>query len=142
MHEGFINFNAGTEGKSMIEGRISAGVMVGEGSDLGGGSSTMGTLSGGNKIVISLGRECLLGANAGVGIPWATAARSKPAFMSRLAPRSRCWTTTTNRCVPLRPGILRANPICSSVGTPRPVPLNAAPTKSAIALNEELHANN
>ncbi len=69
MHEGFVNFNAGTEGPNMIEGRISAGVMVGKGSDLGGGCSTMGTLSGGGNIVISVGEECLLGANAGIGIP-------------------------------------------------------------------------
>ncbi|RNL61478.1 2,3,4,5-tetrahydropyridine-2,6-dicarboxylate N-succinyltransferase [Zhongshania marina] len=69
MHEGFVNFNAGTEGPGMIEGRISAGVMVGSGSDLGGGCSTMGTLSGGNNIIISVGKECLIGANAGVGIP-------------------------------------------------------------------------
>ncbi len=69
MHEGFVNFNAGTEGPGMIEGRISAGVFVGAGSDLGGGCSTMGTLSGGNNIVISIGKGCLIGANAGVGIP-------------------------------------------------------------------------
>ena len=69
MHEGFVNFNAGTAGVSMVEGRISAGVMVGEGSDLGGGCSTMGTLSGGNSIVISVGDQCLLGANSGLGIP-------------------------------------------------------------------------
>lgn len=68
MHEGFVNFNAGTEGPGMIEGRISAGVFVGAGSDLGGGCSTMGTLSGGNVTVISVGRECLIGANAGIGI--------------------------------------------------------------------------
>lgn len=69
MHEGFVNFNAGTEGPGMVEGRISAGVFVGAGSDLGGGCSTMGTLSGGNNIIISLGKGCLIGANAGVGIP-------------------------------------------------------------------------
>ena len=69
MHEGFVNFNAGTEGPGMIEGRISAGVFVGAESDLGGGCSTMGTLSGGNNIVISIGKKCLIGANAGVGIP-------------------------------------------------------------------------
>ncbi|MEX1196979.1 MAG: 2,3,4,5-tetrahydropyridine-2,6-dicarboxylate N-succinyltransferase [Pseudohongiellaceae bacterium] len=68
MHEGFINFNAGTLGPAMIEGRISAGVVIGEGSDLGGGCSTMGTLSGGGKEVISVGRDCLIGANAGIGI--------------------------------------------------------------------------
>ncbi|MAD62295.1 2,3,4,5-tetrahydropyridine-2,6-dicarboxylate N-succinyltransferase [Haliea sp.] len=69
MHEGFVNFNAGTDGPGMIEGRISAGVMVGSGSDLGGGCSTMGTLSGGGNIIISVGSECLIGANAGIGIP-------------------------------------------------------------------------
>ena len=68
MHEGFVNFNAGTLGKSMVEGRISAGVVVGDGSDIGGGASIMGTLSGGGKEVISIGERSLLGANAGVGI--------------------------------------------------------------------------
>ena len=69
MHEGFVNFNAGTAGPGMIEGRISAGVLVGSGSDLGGGCSTIGTLSGGGNIVIAVGKECLIGANAGIGIP-------------------------------------------------------------------------
>ena len=69
MHEGFVNFNAGTLGKAMIEGRISAGVVVGSDSDLGGGCSTMGTLSGGNNTKISIGKNCLLGANSGLGIP-------------------------------------------------------------------------
>ncbi|GAB2506445.1 2,3,4,5-tetrahydropyridine-2,6-dicarboxylate N-succinyltransferase [Nocardia heshunensis] len=68
MHEGFVNFNAGTLGNSMVEGRISAGVVVGNGSDVGGGASIMGTLSGGGKQVISLGERCLLGANSGLGI--------------------------------------------------------------------------
>ena len=68
MHEGFCNFNAGTLGKSMVEGRISAGVVVGNGSDIGGGASIMGTLSGGGKEVIRIGEQCLLGANAGIGI--------------------------------------------------------------------------
>ncbi|MEQ8516063.1 MAG: 2,3,4,5-tetrahydropyridine-2,6-dicarboxylate N-succinyltransferase [Chromatocurvus sp.] len=69
MHEGFVNFNAGAQGPGMIEGRISAGVTVGAHSDLGGGCSTMGTLSGGGNIVISVGERCLIGANAGIGIP-------------------------------------------------------------------------
>jgi len=68
MHEGFVNFNAGTLGHSMIEGRISAGVVVGNNSDLGGGCSTMGTLSGGGKEIIAVGEDCLIGANAGIGI--------------------------------------------------------------------------
>lgn len=69
MHEGFVNFNGGTEGPGMIEGRVSAGVFVGKGSDLGGGCSTMGTLSGGGNIIIKVGEGCLIGANAGIGIP-------------------------------------------------------------------------
>ncbi len=68
MHEGFVNFNAGTLGQSMVEGRISAGVVVGDGSDIGGGASIMGTLSGGGTEVISIGKGCLVGANAGIGI--------------------------------------------------------------------------
>jgi 2,3,4,5-tetrahydropyridine-2-carboxylate N-succinyltransferase len=68
MHEGFVNFNAGTLGVSMVEGRISAGVVVGDGSDIGGGASIMGTLSGGGKEVISIGEKTLLGANSGIGI--------------------------------------------------------------------------
>jgi 2,3,4,5-tetrahydropyridine-2-carboxylate N-succinyltransferase len=68
MHEGFVNFNAGTLGTSMVEGRISAGVVIGDGSDIGGGASTMGTLSGGGNMVITVGERCLIGAEAGVGI--------------------------------------------------------------------------
>ncbi len=68
MHEGFVNFNAGTLGTSMVEGRISSGVVVGDGSDIGGGASIMGTLSGGGKQIISIGEKCLLGANSGIGI--------------------------------------------------------------------------
>ncbi len=68
MHEGFVNFNAGTLGTSMVEGRISAGVVVGDGTDVGGGASIMGTLSGGGKQIISIGEKCLLGANSGLGI--------------------------------------------------------------------------
>jgi 2,3,4,5-tetrahydropyridine-2-carboxylate N-succinyltransferase len=69
MHEGFVNYNAGTLGASMVEGRISQGVVVGDGSDVGGGASIMGTLSGGGTVVVSIGRRSLLGANSGLGIP-------------------------------------------------------------------------
>jgi 2,3,4,5-tetrahydropyridine-2-carboxylate N-succinyltransferase len=68
LHEGFVNFNAGTLGRSMVEGRIAAGVVVDDGSDIGGGASVMGTLSGGGKVVVSIGKRCLLGANSGTGI--------------------------------------------------------------------------
>ncbi|HTW18672.1 MAG TPA: 2,3,4,5-tetrahydropyridine-2,6-dicarboxylate N-succinyltransferase [Mycobacteriales bacterium] len=69
MHEGFVNFNAGTLGTSMVEGRIASGVTVGDGTDVGGGASIIGTLSGGGQVVVSLGERCLLGANSGIGIP-------------------------------------------------------------------------
>jgi 2,3,4,5-tetrahydropyridine-2-carboxylate N-succinyltransferase len=69
MHEGFVNFNAGAIGPNMIEGRLSQGVTMDAGSDLGGSSSTMGTLSGGGEMVLTIGKDCLLGANAGTGIP-------------------------------------------------------------------------
>ena len=69
MHEGFVNFNSGTLGEAMVEGRISQGVVVAENSDIGGGASTMGTLSGGNEIKISVGKNCLLGAKSGLGLP-------------------------------------------------------------------------
>jgi len=69
MHEGFVNYNAGTLGASMVEGRISQGVVVGDGSDVGGGASIMGTLSGGGTVIVSIGRRSLLGANSGLGIP-------------------------------------------------------------------------
>lgn len=78
MHEGFVNYNAGTLGASMVEGRISAGVVVGDGSDVGGGASIMGTLSGGGTHVISIGKRCLLGANSGLGISLATTAWWRP----------------------------------------------------------------
>lgn len=69
MHEGFVNFNAGAMGPNMVEGRISQGVTIGEGTDLGGSASTMGTLAGGGEIIVTLGKNCLIGANAGTGIP-------------------------------------------------------------------------
>ena len=69
MHEGSVNFNGGTLGEAMVEGRIAQGVIVGDKSDIGGGASTLGTLSGGNEVIISIGESCLLGANSGLGIP-------------------------------------------------------------------------
>lgn len=86
MHEGFVNFNAGTLGTSMVEGRISAGVVVGDGSDIGGGASTMGTLSGGGNVRITIGERCLIGAEAGVGIASATSAWSRRGCTSPRAP--------------------------------------------------------
>jgi 2,3,4,5-tetrahydropyridine-2,6-dicarboxylate N-succinyltransferase len=142
MHEGFVNFNAGTEGPGMIEGRISAGVFVGKGSDLGGGCSTMGTLSGGGNIVISVGDECLLGANAGIGIPMG----------DRCTVESGLYITAGTKVIVLDDQgkeveqikardlagksdlLFRRNSISGAI--------ECLTNKSAVALNEELHANN
>ena len=142
MHEGFINFNAGTEGKSMVEGRISAGVMVGEGSDLGGGCSTMGTLSGGGNIVISVGKNSLIGANGGLGIPLGDrciiesglyiTAGSKVQVLDDL--RKVVETLKASELAGKSDLLFRRN---SMTGT-----IECLTHKSAIELNEELHAHN
>ena len=142
MHEGFINFNAGTEGKSMIEGRVSAGVMVGEGSDLGGGCSTMGTLSGGNNIIISVGSHCLIGANAGLGIPLGDrctveaglylTAGSKVQVLD--ANRQPVEQVKARQLAGQSDLLFRRNSITGSI--------ECLTNKSSIALNDELHAHN
>jgi 2,3,4,5-tetrahydropyridine-2-carboxylate N-succinyltransferase len=142
MHEGFVNFNAGTEGPGMIEGRISAGVFVGKGSDLGGGCSTMGTLSGGGDIVISVGDECLLGANAGIGIPLGDrctveaglyiTSGTKVAVLDdkgELVEHVKCRDLAGKSDL-----LFRRNSVSGAV--------ECKTNKSAIALNEELHAHN
>ena len=142
MHEGFINFNAGTEGTSMIEGRISAGVIVGEGSDLGGGCSTMGTLSGGNNVVISVGKNCLLGANAGLGIPLGDRCTIEAglyitagAKVNLLDDKNQLVSTLKASELAGKSDLLfRRN---SQTGT-----IECKANRSAIALNEELHAHN
>ena len=142
MHEGFINFNAGTEGPGMIEGRISAGVCVGAHSDLGGGSSTMGTLSGGGNIVISVGERCLIGANAGIGIPlgdrctvesglYVTAGTKVTVLDAEGHPRE---TLAARGLQGLSDLLFRRNSLNGSV--------ECLTNRSAIELNEELHAHN
>ncbi|MBE0490290.1 MAG: 2,3,4,5-tetrahydropyridine-2,6-dicarboxylate N-succinyltransferase [Halomonas sp.] len=142
MHEGFVNFNAGTEGPGMIEGRISAGVMVGKGSDLGGGCSTMGTLSGGGNIVIKVGEGCLIGANAGIGIPLGDrctveaglylTAGAKVALLDDQGQEVR--TVAARELAGQDDLLLRRN---SRNGR-----IECLTNKSAIALNEALHAHN
>ncbi len=142
MHEGFINFNAGTEGPGMIEGRISAGVWVGTGSDLGGGCSTMGTLSGGGDIIISVGRECLIGANAGLGIPLGDRCTIEAGLfvtagtkVSLLDESGNVVDTVSARTLAGRPDLLfRRHSVTGSV--------QCLTNQSAIALNEMLHVNN
>ncbi|RUR34615.1 2,3,4,5-tetrahydropyridine-2,6-dicarboxylate N-succinyltransferase [Vreelandella nanhaiensis] len=142
MHEGFVNFNAGTEGPGMIEGRISAGVMVGKGSDLGGGCSTMGTLSGGGNIVIKVGEGCLIGANAGIGIPLGdrctvesglyVTAGTKVALLDDQG--NEVKTLAARELAGQNDLLLRRN---SKNGR-----VECLTNKSAIALNEALHAHN
>lgn len=142
MHEGFVNFNAGCEGPNMIEGRISAGVYVGQGSDLGGGCSTMGTLSGGNETVISIGKDCLIGANAGVGIPLGDACTVEAGLYltagAKLTIIDKQGNTAGHkkaRDLAGEPGLLfRRN---SQTGQ-----IECLPNPKAIKLNEELHKNN
>jgi 2,3,4,5-tetrahydropyridine-2-carboxylate N-succinyltransferase len=142
MHEGFVNFNAGTEGTSMIEGRISAGVMVGKGSDLGGGCSTMGTLSGGGNIVIAVGENSLIGANAGIGIP----------LGDRCTVESGLYITAGTKVVMLDADnntveTVKARDLANKAdllfrrnsGNGQ---VECLTNKTAIELNEELHANN
>jgi len=141
MHEGFVNFNAGTLGTSMVEGRISAGVVVGDGSDVGGGASIMGTLSGGGKQVISVGRRCLLGANAGIGI----------SLGDDCVVEAGCYVTAGTKVTVLEPGqdarvvkaadlsgasnvLFRRNSVSGAI--------EAVPWQGeGIALNAALHAN-
>ncbi|WP_312600691.1 MULTISPECIES: 2,3,4,5-tetrahydropyridine-2,6-dicarboxylate N-succinyltransferase [Pseudomonas] len=142
MHEGFVNFNAGTAGPNMVEGRVSAGVFVGKGSDLGGGCSTMGTLSGGGNIVISVGEGCLIGANAGIGIP----------LGDRCTVESGLYVTAGTKVIVLddqnqQIQVVKARDLAgqndllfrrnSETGA-----VECKTNKSAIELNEALHAHN
>ena len=140
MHEGFINFNAGTAGPGMIEGRVSAGVFVGKGSDLGGGCSTMGTLSGGGNIVISVGEGCLIGANAGIGIPLGDRNTVESGLYITAAPKWRCWMPTTKLVKVLKPANWLASRTCCSAATPQTGAVECKTHKSAIELNDALHA--
>ncbi|WP_458524861.1 2,3,4,5-tetrahydropyridine-2,6-dicarboxylate N-succinyltransferase [Onishia taeanensis] len=142
MHEGFVNFNAGTEGPGMVEGRISAGVMVGKGSDLGGGCSTMGTLSGGGNIIIKVGEGCLIGANAGIGIPLGDRCTVEAglyltagAKVAVLDDQGQVVETVAARALAGQNDLLlRRN---SQTGR-----IECLTNKSAVALNEALHAHN
>ncbi|MDT8445920.1 MAG: 2,3,4,5-tetrahydropyridine-2,6-dicarboxylate N-succinyltransferase [bacterium] len=142
MHEGFVNFNAGTLGESMVEGRISAGVVVGKGTDLGGGCSTMGTLSGGNNVIISLGEKCLIGANAGVGIPLGDRCTIEAglyvtggAKVKLLDDQNQSIGVVKAKELAFKSDLLfRRNSLDGSI--------ECLTNKSAIVLNEELHKNN
>ena len=142
MHEGFVNFNAGTEGTSMIEGRISAGVMVGKGSDLGGGCSTMGTLSGGGNIVIAVGENSLIGANAGIGIPLGDRCTVESGLYITAGSKLNVLDDKNNLVETLKARdlagkndlLFRRNSLSGA--------LECKTNKTAIELNAELHSNN
>jgi len=142
MHEGFINFNAGTGGTSMVEGRISAGVFVGQGSDLGGGCSTMGTLSGGGNIIISVGENSLIGANAGIGIPLGDRCTVESGLYITAGTKVNVLDEDKNVAEVVKARdlagkadlLFRRNSLTGAV--------ECVTNKTAIELNHELHANN
>jgi 2,3,4,5-tetrahydropyridine-2-carboxylate N-succinyltransferase len=137
MHEGFVNLNAGTLGASMVEGRISAGVVVGDGSDIGGGASIMGTLSGGGTQVISIGRRCLLGANAGVGITLGDDCVVEAGLYVTAGTKVTTPDGTTVKARELSGAnnlLFRRNSVTGAVEV-------VSRDGRGIALNEELHAN-
>ena len=142
MHEGFVNFNAGTKGAAMIEGRISAGVIVDENSDLGGGCSTMGTLSGGGTEIISVGKNCLIGANAGIGFPLADGCIIEAGLYVTAGTKVQLFDASGNlsktakalELASLTDMLFRRNSISGAV--------ECIPLKTSMSLNEELHSNN
>jgi 2,3,4,5-tetrahydropyridine-2-carboxylate N-succinyltransferase len=142
MHEGFVNFNAGTAGPGMIEGRVSAGVFVGKGSDLGGGCSTMGTLSGGGNIVISVGEGCLIGANAGIGIPLGDRNTVESGLYITAGTKVNLLDADNNLVKVLKARDLASQPDLLFRRNSQSGAVECKTHKSAIELNEALHAHN
>lgn len=137
MHEGFVNFNAGTLGHSMVEGRISAGVVVDDGSDVGGGASIMGTLSGGGKEVVSIGKQCLLGANAGIGISLGDGCTVEAGLYVTASSKVTCaWDNEVRKGQDLSGQsdlLYRRNSITGAI--------EAIRKRNEVVLNESLHSN-
>ncbi|WP_167141715.1 2,3,4,5-tetrahydropyridine-2,6-dicarboxylate N-succinyltransferase [Pseudomonas sp. OTU750018] len=142
MHEGFVNFNAGTAGPGMIEGRVSAGVFVGKGSDLGGGCSTMGTLSGGGNIVISVGEGCLIGANAGIGIPLGDRNTVESGLYITAGTKVALLDADNTLVKVLKARDLAGQPDLLFRRNSQTGAVECKTHKSAIELNEALHAHN
>ena len=142
MHEGFVNFNAGTEGTAMVEGRVSAGVVIGENTDLGGSCSTMGTLSGGGTEIISVGKNCLIGANAGIGIPLADGCIVEAGLYVTAGTKVNLIdgdgklikTVKAKEISSIKDLLFRRNSLSGAV--------ECIPTKSTISLNDALHSHN
>ncbi|MBD9414525.1 2,3,4,5-tetrahydropyridine-2,6-dicarboxylate N-succinyltransferase [Pseudomonas sp. PDM16] len=142
MHEGFVNFNGGTAGPGMIEGRVSAGVFVGKGSDLGGGCSTMGTLSGGGNIVISVGEGCLIGANAGIGIPLGDRNTVESGLYITAGTKVSLLDDQNNLVKVLKARDLAGQPDLLFRRNSQTGAVECKTNKTAIELNEALHAHN
>jgi 2,3,4,5-tetrahydropyridine-2-carboxylate N-succinyltransferase len=142
MHEGFVNFNGGTEGPGMIEGRVSAGVFVGKGSDLGGGCSTMGTLSGGGNIVIKVGEGCLIGANAGIGIPLGDRNTVESGLYVTAGTKVALLDENNELVKVLKARDLAGQPDLLFRRNSQTGAVECKTHKSAIELNEALHAHN
>lgn len=142
MHEGFINFNAGTTGVSMVEGRISAGVLVGNGSDIGGGASIMGTLSGGGKVVVSIGENSLLGANAGLGFPLGDRCTVESGLYVTAGTKVRMLDKDGNEVEIVKARDLAGVSDLLFRRNSQTGQVECLANKSAVELNSELHSNN
>lgn len=142
MHEGFVNFNAGTMGESMIEGRVSAGVVVNSGSDLGGSASIIGTLSGGNEIVISVGEGCLIGANAGLGIPLGDRCTIEAGLYLTAGAKVSVLDSNNQFVEVVKARELANKPDLLFIRNSQTGTIECRTNKSAIELNADLHAHN
>ena len=141
MHEGFVNFNAGTLGQSMIEGRISAGVIVGKNSDLGGGCSTMGTLSGGNDVKISVGEDCLLGANSGLGIPLGDRCILEAGLYLTGGSKVEVIDQSNKLIETVKASELSLKPDLLFIRNSLSGAIQCKPNKKSVVLNDQLHSN-
>lgn len=142
MHEGFINFNAGTTGVSMVEGRISAGVLVGNGSDIGGGASIMGTLSGGGTVVVSIGENSLLGANSGLGFPLGDRCTVESGLYVTAGTKVRMLDKDGNEVEIVKARDLAGVSDLLFRRNSQTGQVECLANKSAVELNSELHSNN
>ena len=142
MHEGFINFNAGTTGVSMVEGRISAGVLVGNGSDIGGGASIMGTLSGGGTVVVSIGENSLLGANSGLGFPLGDRCTVESGLYVTAGTKVQMLDKEGNKVEIVKARDLAGVSDLLFRRNSQTGQVECLANKSAVELNSELHSNN
>ena len=142
MHEGFVNFNAGSEGPNMVEGRISAGVLVGSGSDLGGGCSTMGTLSGGNNTVVSIGKNCLIGANAGINIGLGDNCTVEAGLYVTAGSKLKFFESADATPQIIKASVLHGHSNLLFRRNSQDGAIECLPNKNVIKLNIDLHKNN